>query len=291
MKLSVITVAYNQPEFILYQYKLLKKFLQNNFTFYIYDNSNTIDINNEITNICSKNNIIQITIPRNRNGIEEDASIGAGQSLDFSIKHNIENYNPDFGLILDSDMFLIKKYNFVENLISDYVGLPQAIDHIRYYNNQLAMLNFKKLKDFEKYPKYLPGIIEGVRCDCGCYLYEYFNKNKNITHNGLTTNIHSAQVNLQNIDSYDLLCNNNNLYNYYKNEIQICIDTKSEFESSKRPYDITKYKDVSFSELIFDDTFLHFRAGSNWINHDESYTKNRKQNLFDYFNKILKEDE
>lgn len=289
MKLSVITVAYNEPEFISYQYKLLNKFLQNDFTFYVYDNSNTTKINNEITKICFENNIRHIKISRNRDGSEVDASIGAGYSLDFSIKHNIENYNPDFGLVLDSDMFLIKKYNFIENLTSDYVGLPQVVDHVKYYNNQLAMLNFKQLKDFEKKPKYLPGIIEDVRCDCGCYLYEYFNENKSISHHGLSTDIYSALVNLENIDSYEILHNNNNLYNYYKNEIQICIDTKLALESTKRPS--CKYKDASFSELISDGTFLHFRAGSNWIQHNELYTKKRKENLFDYLNKILKDNE
>ena len=49
MNINVITVCYNEPIFIEYQYKLLKKYLQNNFSFYVYDNSpNEFKISNDV---------------------------------------------------------------------------------------------------------------------------------------------------------------------------------------------------------------------------------------------------
>ena len=57
MKTSVITVAFNQPEFIEYQYNLLKKFFKNDFEFFVYNNSIDEKISNDIKNKCDKNKI------------------------------------------------------------------------------------------------------------------------------------------------------------------------------------------------------------------------------------------
>ncbi len=294
MKINVITVCYNESIFIEYQYKLLKKFLQNDFSFYIYDNSpDDFNISNDIKTICEKHNLNYTRIPQQK--IRGDASVEAGRSLDFAIDHNIQNFYSDYGLILDSDMFLVKPLNFMNRINSDFVGVKQVRDHVFYYNNQLCFLNFKKLIDFDKCKKFYPGAIDSIMCDCGGYLYYYFTKNTNITHSGFEKIICSGTITdrdidnkgfIKKIDLVEFINNDEKLKNFYKREIEISYlnGTKNPITGPKSNYGVSE--GTAFSE-IFDETFLHFRAGSNWIGHTEKTRIERKQNLFNYFDSIL----
>lgn len=257
MKISVIVVAFNMPDFIQPQFDLLNKYLLNDFDLFVYNNSNNELVSNRIKEVCDNIGINCISIPQyifERN----DPSYRAGKSLDYAINHNITTYN-DYShmMLLDSDMFLVSDFDINEYLDNyDLMGIHQERGHVFYYTNQLVFANLSNLINFEKEVKFLPGVIDGQSTDCGGYLFNYINK-YNIKHKGITDNKHSGEINHLNIENVD-----NNFIEYFKNEINI-LDGNS------------------FAEY-FGGKFLHFRAGSNWIGFSSDITTKRNSILFKF---------
>jgi hypothetical protein len=264
MKVSVITVTYNKPEFIKPQRDLLVKFLKNEFDYFVYNNSDSHVDEKKIEGECFNNNIKYHRIPQNifSGG---GPSYRAGLSLDYAIKHNIENFSPDYMLILDSDMFLyeyLEISSYMEGL--DFIGIYQTRGEVFYYTNQLCMVNVKKCPSFKDEIKFLPGEIRGNMTDCGGFLFEYINK-YDIKHKDFNNKIHSGMINSENIGS--LFDSESIIKSFFMNDIDIM-------------------GGKSFSEIFH--SFLHFRAGSNWINFDKEISNKRESNLFEFFNKIEK---
>ncbi len=262
MKISVIIVSYNTPNLIKPQYLLLKKYLINKFDYFVYNNSSDPGISESIKKECYDIGIKCIDIPQDIFS-SNDVSFRAGKSLDYSIKHNIENF-PEYShmMILDSDMFLIKEFdmiNFMGN--SSMMGISQSRNLVFYYTNQLFFSDLRKLENFKNETKFLCGIVSGERTDCGGYLYEYINK-YSISHSGIENNRHSGTIESSNIESIE-----EEFKDYFLKEIDLL-------------------GGKSFAEY-FGGSFLHFRSGTNWINFEEGIHQKRNSLLLEYLNKRL----
>lgn len=265
--LSIITVIYNQSEFIKYQYLLLNKFMRNKFTYYCYNNADNDQIRDNINKACLDLGISSINIPQDIYENNNNPSFRAGLSLDYAIKHNIDEFKSDHMILLDSDMFLID-YLDLNDVKEDFLGIKQCIEGIEYYNNQLSYVNLRNLPEFGNETKFLPGTIDGVNTDCGGYLYKYFIKYPEIIHRGFSDIICSQTM------TNSTITNNTQIpdvdtYDFFKSEFDI-------FEDGK-----------NFSEL-YDKRFLHFRAGSNWINFSSDIVKQRTENLYSFLDKKIK---
>jgi len=264
-EISIITVIYNQSDFIKYQYLLLKKFMKNKFRYYCYNNADNDIVRENINRICIELGITSINIPQNIFDNNNNPSYRAGLSLDHAIKHNVDEYGSKYMIILDSDMFLID-YLDLNEIQGDFVGIKQYREGIEYYNNQLSYLNLTNLPNFENEVKFLPGIINGINTDCGGYLYNYFMNNKQIIHKEFVHIICSQSMSIVNILESNIP--DTDTYNFFINEFDI-------FEDGK-----------NFSEL-YDKKFLHFRAGSNWINFSNEIVKKRTENLYSFLDKKI----
>lgn len=264
MEVSVVTVVYNKPEFIKFHKLLLEKFLKNDFDYFVYDNSDNDSDSNRIRQTCSSLGVKYHRIPQNIFHGGGD-SYRAGLSLDYSIKNNLENYESDFMLILDSDMFLYKDLE-IKEYIGDtgLMGIYQTRGDVFYYTNQLCVVNLSKCHNFKDEVKFLPGEIRGNMTDCGGFLFEYINK-YGITNKDIPSKIHSGTMNDSNIKT--LLENREELKEFFETDIHLM-------------------GGKSFSEVF--DPFFHFRAGSNWINFGIDISKERELNLFNLFDRLLK---
>jgi hypothetical protein len=250
--LNIITVAYNKPEFIEYQYKSFKKFILSEFDYIVYNNADNPVFKKEIYETCIKQNISIIDVPDNHGGPSERA----GFSLNFAINDIRKNFNNNL-MIVDSDIFLVDYYDIISNY--DFLGRYWNIEHIFYYTNHFLQLNLTKVpidKDFD----FLPIIIDNIRLDCGGALYNYFRNNPEVNHGGIKV-IPRNYITKENMDRYELLNKNIHLKDFFKRECDI-------FGNK-----------CNFSEL-FQDVFIHLRAGSNWINIDNIKQKEREKNLY-----------
>jgi hypothetical protein len=174
-------------------------------------------------------------------------------------------FSPDYMLILDSDMFLYDSLE-ISSYMGDYdfIGIYQTRGDVFYYTNQLCMVNVNKCQNFKDEVKFLPGEIRGNMTDCGGFLFEYINK-YGVTHRDLDNKIHSGMISKENLEQS--LINRDILKSFFINDTDIM-------------------GGKSFSEVF--DSFLHFRAGSNWINFGGGIPEKRESNLFELFNKIEK---
>ena len=105
--ISVICTTFNQPDFLEYQYKLSKKFIEDEFEFFVYDNSTNSNLENQFKNICQGNNIRYFKVPSNGG----NPSQRAGFSLNYALDHNYDHYGNNIA-VLDSDLFPISKIKF-----------------------------------------------------------------------------------------------------------------------------------------------------------------------------------
>src|SRR5690349_3530182 len=110
----IITVAYNRPDFIPYQYKCFQKFLTDPFTYIVYNNAD-----NELNemNITKTSNDIGVRCYRVPQGIHESKypSVRCAESLNYAIMRHIVPYQ-GYVCIIDSDMFLIKEFSVAREL-------------------------------------------------------------------------------------------------------------------------------------------------------------------------------
>jgi hypothetical protein len=264
--LNIATVAYNKPEFIGYQYRSFAKFIKNKFDYTVYDNAANALTKNEIHAVCNNLNIPVVSVPDNFG----DDSNRAGSSLNYAIDDMRKKSNINV-MLVDSDIFLTDYYDALES-IGDYALLGnlnyrrgEKIECIFYYTNQFLQMNFSKLpvdKDFS----FSPGSIDGVRVDCGGLLYNYFLKYPEIKHKGIKI-INGTPTTIPEVERI---------------AIQDCNKILLEFFKKER--DIFKFENNSnFSEL-FQEVFVHLRAGSNWVGISAEKQKQREENLYNLIN-------
>lgn len=285
--ISVLCATFNQPKFLEYQYELSKKFIQDDFEFFVYDNSTDSNLTNQFSDICKNNHIKYFKVPSNGG----NPSQRAGFSLNYAIEHNYNNYNQNIA-VLDSDLFPVSKINFskylhevdiygrgqIRPILSqagsdyeihkslfnevkkNYNGLCKGVKeidykHIYYFTNQYVVLNMQNLKGFNSNDRFLPGSVNGIVGDCGVYLHDYIVKNST-THQSI------------NIEYMPDVKKDSNIYHYAKNELAIL--------------------ENGYSEL-FDKSLLHFRSGSNWQGHSNQMQSERLKNLHSLLEGFLNE--
>ena len=265
-KILVISVYYNQEGFLDLQLRALKKYLKNEFQFCFFDNSHEGML--RIRDL-REDNFRYYRVPQNifTGG---GASTRAGQSLDYAIKKSFEDFSDLNGvIILDSDMFPVKELIFEDFMgEKDFTGIIQHRGKVFYYNNQLVGIKRNSVSDWRNF-SFDTATVEGEATDCGGPLYYFFGTNSNLTRKDVI-GIHSNQLEIGNPHRW--------------NEIQE-IDNDGKLESFFRA-DCDLNSGKNFSEM-YDSTFLHFRAGSNWINFGENIKNPREKNLYNYLNTIL----
>jgi hypothetical protein len=265
---SIATIVYNKPKFIEYQYRSFIKFIKNKFDYIVYDNAIDINIKKEISSVCNKLCIPVINVVNNSG----DDSTRAGISLNYAINDMRKRSNTNV-ILIDSDMFLADYYDAVESLGDyDLLGNPnckkgEKIGCIPYYTNQFLHMNLSRLpidNDFS----FIPATIDNTRVDCGGSLYNYFIKYPEIKHRAIRV-INGTPTTIYEIEKIP-------------NHSKFLIDF------FKKERDIFKFENNSnFSEL-FQDVFVHLRAGSNWIGIDVEKQKQREENLYNLINTLTK---
>jgi hypothetical protein len=270
--ISVMVPVYNRPDFVELQYLLIKKYLKEDFEYFLYDNSDRPECTEAFAEISKRLGINYLRIDQGyRAQIGADPSRGAGYSLDYAIDHNIENYNRPC-LVLDSDLFLFDYFEVTSKFDeADLWGVGQTESgpngYVKYYNNQLLLLNVDKLPNLKGYGPFTPDIVEGRFCDCGGRLHNYFKENE-IRHRGVNV-LHSGHITLENIQNCP-----DCFIDYFLKEIEICDKYGGDWGCR------------GFSE-IFADKFLHFRAGSNWIGHKNEMVTERTKLLIEFGKGLL----
>lgn len=278
--MKIVTSVVNNPTFIELQYNSLKKFVSGDYEYIVFNdakdfpdftNGGDTNIKYEIESVCKKLNIQCINIPNNHqqdmiqylNSISMAACLRTEDSLRFILDYQIKN--PDRYLGIDSDMFLIN--NFDTNKYENYLAaiVPQYRNtkkEVHYFWNGLYYFDFNKIKNTEILN--WSGIPE-LSCDSGGMMKDWLsiqNEDDLYKINHLWSNTWDES----NIP--DFIKNRHKLVDFFKSD----------------PRNING----KFWCEIYDNLFLHYRAGGNWNNEGMDFhitnSNKLKDSLLDIFN-------
>lgn len=266
--MKIITAVVNNPTFIEIQYYTLKKYFKGEYEFIVfndakdfpdYTNGNDITIKTQIQEMCFKLNIPCINIPNSNHKIKQKAAQRCADSMNYILQY--QKQNPDKYLLLDSDMFLVDYFDINKYSHYDCAILLQSRNDnkINYFWNGVYYFDMTKMKNIE-----LLNWNCSPDCDVGGMMQEWLKSQL----------VHTGEI-----------CNWTNIH-FIKHLSSGCWDISkipTNLESNQKLIDFlkndTRNTNGNFFCEIYDDVFLHYRAGGNWRKEGMDLHKNLSQSL------------
>jgi len=262
--MKIITAVVNNPLFIEIQYHTLKKYFKGDYEFIVFNdakgfpdftNGNDITIKQQIEDLCNKFNIKCINIPNEHHKHQECPCIRCANSMNYILQYQLEN--PDKYLLLDSDMFIIDYFDI--NKYSQYdcaiVLQSRNNNNINYFWNGIYYFDMVRMKKTE-----LLNWDKIGNCDVGGMMQQWLKLQMN---NTPIPNIYDIRSIKQTFHTNDI---------YYMRHLWSCTWNISELpknlENNSKLIDFlhndSRNVNGKFFCEIYDDVFLHYRAGGNW---------------------------
>jgi hypothetical protein len=296
-KTLVFTTGFNRPDFIELQYRLLDKFLEDDYEYTVVNDANMPATKLSIEDTCLRLNIACINVPqeihtlpylpRNPGDNYSAPNVRHCNAVQWAWDNYFSKYDGPV-MVIDSDMFPIRRFS-VQNLLRDhhFAAVSWGTDDI--VNGQpysylwlgLILFNNEILPEREtlcfncgKLPN------TNAICDSGGWTNLYLNKFQDILkiHELSFIQGHQfycpyryASVEAQNFNhiSNEMIIADLRNRGFTENEIQLAL---------KKPYTI---------ELIGNNTFLHYRSGTNYENYSKKFLSQKDKILCEFFEKIL----
>ena len=145
--IHIFTSVVNRPDFVSLQQQLFKKFLKNEYTFHVVDDSVDARISSEFYWFCKSNGVEYYRKP------PEDKPMNPAQACAHTVQWTYDNlirknHSEDIVLFLDSDMFLIDEFDIAEYMSDAAIGgLPQQRGHVTYMWNGIMFFNMPYIED------------------------------------------------------------------------------------------------------------------------------------------------
>lgn len=250
-KVKIYTLANITPELLYRQYESMKKFIKDeDWEFIVLNNTAIIapTRRKRIKEIC-KELKVKCKDVRFRSFIS-GASYITGWSLNWAY-HRFCRWEKDtIHVMIDSDMFFIKDFNFNEYLgDNDLVGVHQRRENVDYLWNGIYFLRGGEIPDKNHFDIRLT-TVDGVRTDCGGRTHYWLKRNPDLK-----------------IKFIEHTCHN---------------DVS---KSNLLPESLRADYDPKFNFQFLEDFILHYRGASNWSKSDDAFVNAKK----DYFNKFMDE--
>jgi hypothetical protein len=281
--MKIVTAVVNNPKFIEIQYYTLKKYFIGDYEFIVFNdakdfpdftNSNDETVKYKIEETCKKLNILCINIPNNNHKNVLDAAVRCADSMNYILtyqKQNLDKY-----LLLDSDMFLIDYFD-----ASKYLGYECAVvlqsrceSAINYFWNGIYYFDMTIMKNL-----HLLNWNCCNNCDVGGMMQHWL---KNQMINEIFPTVEEIRW------GEKMFCKNNI---YFMKHLWSCTWDVSEIpenlKSNKKlleflQNDPRNLNGKYFCE-IYENVFLHYRAGGNWRNEGLDFHKKLTKLLKDCF--------
>lgn len=254
--LYIITVIYNNINYVRIQRNMLEKFMTQPFVYIVYNNGDTDYMRRLNRGFCHKHHINVVDVPQD---IYTSGHIAhrVGLSLQYAIRNVIETYGRVQLMFIDSDLFPFTSID-VDPILKQYAyfGIRQQRGHVYYYTNQMGMVDLNRTPGIEDID-FTDTTIDGQKCDCGGKLYHYFEAHPEISHEGCNQ-ICSNIVDRNTINDYAVM-ENDSLRHFFERDIEL-------------------FGGKSFAE-VYHDSFVHLRAGTNWIGHPTDIVRQRMHNI------------
>jgi hypothetical protein len=261
--MKIITSVVNNPIFIEIQYYTLKKYFKGDYEFIVFNdaknfpdftNGNDITIKQQIVDMCNSLNIQCINIPNNHHKHLMMSNRHADTFNNHVVRYQIEN--PDKYLLLDSDMFLIDYFDIQKYANYDCAIVLQTRNNEGYLWPGLCYLDMTKMKHFELINwSLIPGF------DSGGMTKEWLKKQMGNTPMPNTDEIRWTNKEFHTNDIYFM----KHLWSCSWNINELPKNLHTNTKLIEFLMNDTRNTNNFFCE-IYDNVFLHYRAGGNWRN-------------------------
>lgn len=264
-KLLIMTYSFNRPDFIEIQDKTFKKFLKDDYTFVVFNDAPQEEVSNQIIETCNRLNLRCIRIPQAIHTAPylerwpgEDynhPSVRCSNAVQFSL-NNVGFDHDGIVMIIDSDMFLVKEF-CVQDFLNgfDIAGVPQSREHVEYLWIGLVLINMQTLPD-KKTINFNCGKVGEVNVDAGGQTYHYLKNHPNIIKNPIDNQ-------------------------YYPSDFILSEDTHENVKF------LFAHECTNF-EFLLQNSFFHYRGGSNWDNQPKEYHEKKTAVLNAFIERCLK---
>jgi len=285
--MKIVTAVVNNPTFIEIQYNTLKKFFKGEYEFIVFNdaksfpdftNGGNTTIKNSIEMLCNKLEITCINIPNEQHKTNSNAAIRCADSMTFILDY--QKKNPDKYLLLDSDMFLIDYFDINKYSQYDCAVVLQSRNNfkVNYFWNGIYYFDMTKMKNLDLLNwTCCPG------CDVGGMMQEWLQKQMK----------DKPIPNTDEIRWKNKLFHTNNIY--FIKHLWSC-----SWDITELPTNIIESSPIidfikndprnsnnKFFCEIYDNVFLHYRAGGNWLNEGMDLHYNLSNNLYRSIQKCL----
>ena len=285
--MKIVTAVVNNPTFIEIQYNTLKKFFKGEYEFIVFNdaksfpdftNGGNTTIKNSIEMLCNKLEITCINIPNEQHKTNSNAAIRCADSMTFILDY--QKKNPDKYLLLDSDMFLIDYFDINKYSQYDCAVVLQSRNNfkVNYFWNGIYYFDMTKMKNLDLLNwTCCPG------CDVGGMMQEWLQKQMK----------DKPIPNTDEIRWKNELFHTNNIY--FIKHLWSC-----SWDITELPTNIIESSPIidfikndprnsnnKFFCEIYDNVFLHYRAGGNWMNEGMDLHYNLSNNLYRSIQKCL----
>jgi hypothetical protein len=277
--MKIVTSVVNNPLFIEIQYYTLKKYFQGEYNFIVFNdaknfpdftNGGDITIKKQIEDICSKFNIICINIPNEHHRQNTNAAIRCADSMNYILDY--QKKNPDKYLLLDSDMFLVDYFdiNKYSNFLCAIVLQSRNQFKINYFWNGIYYFDMTKMNNID-----LLNFNCCKFCDVGGMMQEWLKIQMGNTPIPNTNEIRWSNKKFHTNDIYFIKHLWSGSWDISELPKNLQLNTKLVYFLQN---DIRNENGKFFCE-IYDDVFLHYRAGGNWRNEGLTLHNNLSQML------------
>jgi hypothetical protein len=246
--LHIQTAVVNNPLFIELQYETLKYFVQGEYTFTVFNdakqfpdfsNFGDTSVHSQIQTTCSRLNIPCYTISNERHRYMGCAATRCADAMNAMLSFQLQH--PAKYLCIDSDMFCIAP--FCTTAYDAYAGavVPQVrsngLKELRYFWNGLYYFDMDRLRNKERM-NWRCNDVEGVWTDVGGGMYGCMADN--LDQLNLISHFSSGSWGVDNFPAQ--------------------LDSRwLEFLTRD-----TRNQGSTFFAELYDNHFLHYRAGGNW---------------------------
>jgi hypothetical protein len=292
----IITSAYNQPEFLEFQYRTFKKFLKEDFKFVVVDDSIEQHNTDAIKNICVTFSLEYIRFPQDMHCRylpypscpTAIASVRHAEVMQYGIDKCVLTHEGPV-LIIDSDMFLIENFSVTDFLhgyhIASYVRsameLPSGLvphKDKKFLWLGLVMFDTRTLPALSTFNTGIAS-LPGLWTDSGGNTYHYLKNNPDLKLRMIDlTNTHIETV-PQPV-----------LINFPGNNITHSQIMNTQFLRDQGIKELTINLLQSLNsgvQFLHGTTFLHYRAGSNWDGQSDQFHIAKKLGLREYIDKLV----
>lgn len=235
--IKIYTFADKRPDFINYQEKLFKKFIDEKYEYIVVNAASNNFLKQEIHKICKNLNLTELSYPILN---QTDPTTACSAPIQWCWNNYMSIDTENISVIIDSDMFMINKFNFEQYLSNyDICADYDKRKHVNYLWNGLMIFS-PNLKNRNKL-NFSQGFFEGTVTDVGGNLYYFLNNYKPKT---------------KHINNCGYIIDKNNNMHLLPPELK-------EFYSNE--------PGKEFACEFFERTFFHYRGGSNYDKMGEEY--------------------